>query len=218
MSNRLNPITEEWTSKHDWTLKVDGEKVPFSHLKVSTEKFGVGFEVGLRPEGFPGPAFYETGGTITILYAWSPEGELLIGLLEKKRLNLSQYPILEAMGGMVDPGESYEESRQRESQEEGGIPLRAAELPGMASWNRLYNFADLDEEEGGVKRYALEVPFSFLHQEGEGYRFNDYVVEEKSFKKDIFFLPWKQAARTPDAIASSGILLLIALLEEEGEM
>jgi 8-oxo-dGTP pyrophosphatase MutT (NUDIX family) len=214
MSSRLNSVTAEWKEKHDWILEVDGEKVPFSHLKVSTEKFGVGFEVGLRPEGFPGPAFYEKGGVITILYSFTDAGELLIGLLEKKRPNLSNQPIFEAVGGLVDPGEKADQAQARELREESGINLRAEAIPGMVAWNRLYQFADLDKEEGGVKRYIVRIPFSYLRQQEEGYVFSREAVDEHGLNEDVRFLNWEDACFTPDAIAASGICALLAALRK----
>jgi len=212
--NRLTQIPND--KQHDWKLQVDGQEVEFNHIKISTEKFGVGFEIGLRPEGFPGPAFYEKGGAITIPYAFTDQDELLIGLLDKKRPNLSGDSILEAVGGMVDPGESHDQAQARETEEEAGVTMRAEPVDGFVTWNRLYQFAHLENGEGAVKRYLLQVPFELLEKGSDGtYGFSEKAVTDYKFNSAVTFLPWAEAClRTPDAIAASGITSLLAMLRK----
>lgn len=215
-NNKLNTIPVD--AKHAWDLYVNGVKTPFVHVKALNEKFGVGFEIGQRPEGYPGPAIYEKGGAITIFYSFAEDGELLIGLLSKKRPNLDTNPILEAVGGLVDPGETHTQTQVRETEEESGINMIAEELPGFTAWNRLYQFANLSSGEGAGKRYVLQIPFNLLNEKDGQFQFGAKVVEQCKFSPDVIFLPWVEASLTcPDNIALGGIVALLALLRQKGK-
>lgn len=84
-----------------WSVLVDGEGVQAGKVEISS-KFGT-LTYGLRPEGYDGWAFREQGGggAVTVPYAHTPEGELLIGLLLEKRANMGDEPVWCAIGGFV---------------------------------------------------------------------------------------------------------------------
>lgn len=200
-----------------WTLLVDGQETEFTHVQVMNEKFQVGMEVGTRPEGFVGPAVYEEkGGAVTIPFSFTPDGKLLIGLLEKNRPNFNA-TILEAVGGMVDAGESHQEAIRRETLEEAGLlDMNMVELPGVSVWNRLYQFADIPEERGVGRKYASFIPFDHLVEEGNSrWVFSQAAQEEHDFNPKVKFLPWTEAASCPDEIAAGGILRLLAYLRSK---
>lgn len=213
MDKRLRIIPEEKKDSHAWQVEVDGKLISFYHARIFNENYQLGMEVGLRAEGYVGPAFYEKGGVITILYTYH-EAELLIGLLLENRPNLSAEPVLDAVGGMVDPEESHEHANERETEEEAGVKMQAEPISGYTTWNRLFNFADLKTGAGTVKRYVLEVPFSFLEkQDDASFRFSSLAIKTHGFKAKVVFLPWLEAAeKTPDLIAHGGILGLLAKL------
>lgn len=216
LENKLGTISVG--ANHAWTLKVDGEDEPFSHVKLVNEKFGVGLELGLRPEGYPGPALYEKGGAITIFYSYSEDGELLVGLLSKQRPNLDVKPILEAVGGLVDPGETHSSAQVRETEEESGVTMRAEEIPGFTAWNRLYQFANLTTGEGAGKRYVLKIPFSMLEKRDGKYFFSAKAINRYKLSADIVFLRWDEASLLcPDNIALGGIAALLATLRKKNK-
>jgi len=206
-------------NQRGWTVLIDGKKWLGGIIEISS-KFGV-LTYGLRPEGYDGWVFREAGGggAVTIPYAFSPDRELLIGLLCENRANMGDEPVWCVMGGFVNPGgETHKEAQIRESSEESGIDVvRANGLPGVhTNSNRAFYVADVKAGEG-VQGYGLELPFDWLEKEegNETWKFKD-VAQLVDFKKtiNVRFFPWRKAVEmTADALARSAIaqLLVVAL-------
>lgn len=197
----------------DWTVLVDGEerKVGLVELK---SKFGT-LTYGLRPEGYDGWVFREqgSGGAVTVPYAHTPEGELLVGLLLEKRANMGDEPVWCAIGGFVDPGETHAQTQAREAGEESGLDAtKAEELAGMnTNSNRAFFVADANAGEG-VHAYSLSLPFDWLEADGESYKLKDAVLLS-GFKRadNVRLFPWRKAIGcSPDALARSAIAQLLA--------
>lgn len=136
--------------KRDWTVIVDGKRVEVSILELHS-RFG-DFYYGLRSEGFDGWVFHERGGggSFTIPYAWTPEGELRVGLVLEERPNMSAQPVLCAIGGFIDSGETHDQAQIREAREETGLDAqRSTKLEGLpANSNRFFFVANPYAGEG----------------------------------------------------------------------
>lgn len=150
---------------------------------------------------------------MTVPYARTPEGELLVGLLLEKRANMGGEPVWCAIGGFVDPGESHDKAQAREANEETGLDsAKAEELAGMnTNANRAFFVADANAGEG-VHAYGLSLPFGWLEMDGESYKLKDAALLS-GFKKasDVRLFPWRKAiGRSPDALARSAIAQLLA--------
>lgn len=196
-----------------WTVLVDGEERKVSNIEISS-KFGT-LTYGLRPEGYDGWAFREQGGggAVTVPYAHTPDGELLVGLLLEKRANMGDQPVWCAIGGFVDPGETHKQAQAREAGEESGLnTAKAEELAGMATnANRAFFVADAKAGEG-VHAYGLALPYGWLEEDGESFRLKDAALLP-GFKKvsDVRLFRWRDAiGRSPDALARSAISQLLA--------
>ena len=196
-----------------WTVLIDGEEQKTGKVEISS-KFGT-LIYGLRPEGYDGWAFREQGGggAVTVPYARTSDGELLVGLLLEKRANMGDEPVWCAIGGFVDPGESHDTAQTREAAEESGLDAaKAEELAGMATnANRAFFVADASVGEG-VRGYGLSIPFDWLEADGESFKLKDAALIA-GFKKadDMRLFPWRAAiGRSPDALARSAIAQLIA--------
>jgi len=196
-----------------WTVLINGKEQQVGKIEI-TSKFGT-LSYGLRPEGFDGWAFREEGGggAVTVPYARTPDGELLLGLVREKRANMGAEPVWCVIGGFIDPGESHEEAQTRETAEETGLDAtRAEELTGLpANANRAFFVADAFGNEG-VHAYGLELPFDQLEEDGESWQLKNAALLA-GFKKvdEVRFFPWKDAIkRSPDALARSAIAQLLA--------
>lgn len=227
-SLKIDGITEQ---KHPWLLEVDGQPVPFKERVLFTNpQHGVAVGLGVRHrEGWVGPGIAEKGGVITIPYSFTNDGQLLVGLIQEKRPNLvsdaiENTMVFDAVGGMVDPGESHEQASSRETVEEAGFTVKLEELPGFTTWNRLYNYCELDTGRGVLKRYVMEIPFAELvrRESGEGYVFGPGALAKYKLNKTkempaLVFFDWVRAAEiTPDLIAHGGFIGLLAKLRREG--
>lgn len=196
-----------------WRVFIDGKECKVGIIEISS-KFGM-LTYGLRPEGYDSWVFREQGGggAVTVPYARTPEGELLVGLLLEKRANMGDQPVWCAIGGFINPGETHETAQKRETAEEGGLDAaKAEELAGMATnANRAFFVADASAGEG-VRAYGLSLPFSWLELDGESYKLKDAALLS-SFRKasDVRLFPWREAIyKSPDAFARSAIAQLLA--------
>lgn len=201
-------------TERGWTVHIDDKRWKVGRIEIES-RFGV-LTYGLRPEGYDIWTFREEGGggAVTLPYARTPEGELLVGLLLEKRANMGDQPVWCVIGGFVDPGETHAQAQARETGEETGLnTARAEELAGMATnANRAFFVADASAGEG-VRAYGLELPFDWLEVDGENFKLKDAALLP-SFKKasDVGFFPWRDAiARSPDALARSAIAQLLAV-------
>lgn len=198
-----------------WTVLVDGNETSVKKIELVHSKIG-SFTYGLRPEGYDGPSvrLLGGGGSVTLPYARSPEGHLLVGLLLENRPNLGG-PTLCAMGGFKDPNETHEQAQRREAGEESGLDTaRAMPLEGLPTVaDRLFWVADASKDEG-VHAYGLEIPFGWLQSDGENYRIAHATTTVGPKKaENLRFYHWKTAVqRTPCSYARSAIAQLLAML------
>ncbi|MDO8590980.1 MAG: NUDIX hydrolase, partial [bacterium] len=172
---------------------------------------------GLRPEGYDSWVYREPqgGGEVTIPYVFTPEGELLVGLLREARANMGDQPVWCVIGGFVDAGESHEQAQVREASEEAGLDARKAQvLPGLpTNANRAFFVADAINNEG-VHAFRLKINFNQLEPDGQCWKLKDSALLP-SFKKgaDLRFFRWNEAITgSADGLARSAIAQLVAHL------
>lgn len=156
------------------------------------------------------------GGSVTIPYAHTPEGELLVALIKEQRANMGEEAVWCVIGGFIDPGETHRQAQAREAAEEAGIRTTSArQLPGLCTnANRAFFVADAAAGEG-VHAYGFEFPFNLLEVEGSNYKLKDSALIVGIKKPDdLRFFPWRNAIiSTPDALARSAIAqLLVAMI------
>ncbi|MDO8590476.1 MAG: hypothetical protein Q7R65_00685, partial [bacterium] len=89
MKFEIGPIPEG--KKSGWTVLVNGKLLPtpVQTVRLVSSRFGE-LMYGLRPEGYDSWVYREPqgGGEVTIPYVFTPEGELLVGLLREARANM----------------------------------------------------------------------------------------------------------------------------------
>lgn len=214
MDFEVKPIPDG--AKRGWTVRVNGEERQDVHsLELTHAQFGR-LAFGLRPEGYDGWVFVETGGggSVTLPWARTPKGEVLIGLRRESRKNMGgdRWCVI---GGFKEPGESHREAQVREAQEESGLDAtKAGELPGLpTNANRAFFVANPDAEEG-VHAFDLQVPFSWLElaePEHEVYTLLAGVEQANLPKPEqIRFFPWRMAVQvTADGLARAAIAQLL---------
>ncbi|HBW73989.1 MAG: hypothetical protein UX10_C0001G0026 [Candidatus Magasanikbacteria bacterium GW2011_GWA2_45_39] len=200
------------TSGCGWVVKIDGTVRRVQRIELGST-FGT-LIYGRRPEGYDSWVFYEQGGggAVTLLYAYTPYDELIVGLLLEKRANMGDVPVWCAIGGFIDPCETHELAQVREADEEAGLgSLRVKEFTGMrTNSNRAFFVADASEGEG-VHAYGMEVPFEWLTPDGKTFRFQDTNHFNHKKASAVRFFPWREAInRSPDALARSAIAQLLA--------
>jgi ADP-ribose pyrophosphatase YjhB (NUDIX family) len=199
--------------KSGWAVKIDGETKHVGLIEISS-KFGT-LTYGLRPEGYDAWSFREAGGggAVTLPYAVSPNGELLVGLLKENRANMGGH-VFCIMGGFVNPSESHADAQKREGTEESGLDTAHAEpLPGLGiNSNRLFFVADAATE--GVKAYSLHIPFTWLQTANNCFKLKpDNTCLDPKKSENLCFFPWAEAAyMTADAFAHAAILKLLIKL------
>lgn len=195
-----------------WKIFLDGEERRVGLIELVSKYGRLSF--GRRPEGYTAWAFAETGGGGPVTLPWTRTlaGEILVGLILEKRMNLGGDRLC-AIGGFQKPGETQAAGQAREASEEAGLDTtRAVELPGLPTVsNRLFFVADPEAGEG-THAYALEVPFGWLVEAPDGYVLGP-GRQDPNFKKPeaLRFLPWREAVRqTCDSLARSAIAQLVA--------
>ena len=218
-SFEMKPVPEG--TAHGWALKVDGKCTAWHHVELAHPSYGT-LTAGQRPEGYPSWVFREVhgGGAVTLVSAITDDGELLIGLVQEKRANMTGGElqlVLCIVGGFVDPDEDHDQAQAREGSEEVGLDtVKAQALPGLPiNPNRAFFVADINKGEGVVP-YALQLPMEMLEFDAQA---GHWEIKEKgllpSVKKeaDLVFLPWYEAVtKTADAFALAAIARLLATL------
>jgi len=112
-------------------MGVQGIHIRF--LECEHTKFGV-LVMGQRPEGYAAWVFRETGGggAGTVPYTFDQFGRLWVAALSEKRPNMGPLPVLDLIGGFIDPGETHQAAARRETAEETGLDLRVVfKIEGM---------------------------------------------------------------------------------------
>ena len=202
-----------------WTVYINGHKQRIEMIEVKSQ-FGT-LTYGVRPEGYDSWVFKEQGGggAVTVLYTYTPDGELYIGMILEDRPNMGDEQVWCVIGGFIKPSETHQDAQLRESVEEAGINVKAEQLPGLPMVsNRLFFVADVRCGEG-VHAYALNVPFDQLKLIDEqmgakgGFRFAEENIKLGDFKKanQVTFFNWRDAIKiTPDALGRAAIAQLLA--------
>lgn len=196
-----------------WKVMIDGEETSVGMIEI-VSRFGK-LTYGRRPEGYDAWTFAEPGGGGAILMPFIRYGgSLFIGLISEKRLNMGSEPVLDCIGGFVDPGESHRGTMVREAGEESGIDARQAfELSGAPmNANRAFFVADPAMGEG-VHVYAMQ-----LDPRSSDIVMNEYNAFEfqgtlPGLKKEatVKFFGWREAIQlTPCALTAAAISRLLA--------
>ena len=213
--SEIKPIPEKL--KRSWRVKIEGKPPNVCRITL-TSKYGklvYGLRQGQKGAQFDSWIFFENngGGPIAIFYAYTPDKDLLIGLVLEERPNISEKKVLCSTGGFVDPEKSVEEQLEVEAREETGIRASWRELEGqvMAS-NRSFFGVDLEKREGH-RTFAAEVPYEHLERTDDAWVYGKkHLVSDP--ESQTIFLPWREAIRnTPDGFARAGIAMLLADLD-----
>ena len=225
----IQPVPQE--KPRGWTLTVDGETIEATQFTLVNERFGSQVEYGLRPEGYDGFVIRERGGAVTLPYMVTPEGRILVGLVDEYRPTTGQQSTLNAPRGMANIGETREQTALRELEEETGyadktqMGMRAIELAQDVSANSTYFDTSRPENEG-TAFYALEVSSDHLelrHQDDGTpyYAFPERTVEtaEDAATEKIFgskFVPIHEALQSKDMFTGYAVGQLLGKLLEDG--
>ncbi len=220
MRFKLVPLPPD--AKRGWDVRIDGELVRPGIIVVESV-YGV-LTVGQHPRGFMTFAFAEEGGggAVTLPFAWSPQGELLVGLLLEDRPNMGG-EVWCIAGGFVAPGESHADAQVRRVGDETGLDTaRAFRLEGLGTnANRAFFVADAATE--GVIADGLERPYGWLAPDADGGRLKSApsAATEAGVNLgkagNVRFFPWEDAVlATADGLARSAIAQLLAGLKKGG--
>jgi len=147
-------------------------------------------------------------------WATTPNGDLLVGLLLEKRLNMGG-DVLCVIGGFVKPDESHQKAAEREEEEEASIQSNDGPLAGVPiNSNRLYFQANPQKDEG-VHSYHVQVPFTDLTPANKHPNWYTHSRWQPKNGAELVFMPIEEAAQIcPDALAYPA-MLRIALEQRE---
>ncbi len=159
-----------------WTIKIngvqmdnviiDGESCPIRMIEMENAKLGLEYVYGWMPlnhedpeNGYDMVSVRERcgGGSITVIYAKLPSGQVVVALSPDNRRNMggTRWCI---PGGFVRAGESHAQTQRREASEETGLEaqeaLEALGLPVVC--NRALYVADPYKGEG-IHVFKLEI-------------------------------------------------------------
>lgn len=216
MDFKITSIPDD--TQTDWKVYINGNSEPLRVRSITIRsKFGE-VAYGMRPEGYDSVVFFHPEGqdVICLPYCLTPDGDLLIGLIKELRLNISDKPAYNAIGGQREPGETKEKAVIRETQEEAGVEANDARiLQGMPSVQDRLLFSDDIDGGQGTATFAVEIPFNSLKPAGTDDDGDTYYVHKDDLPEDreadIHFLAWRSAIwQTPDAVTRAGIAQLLA--------
>lgn len=213
MAFELGDIPEG--KERGWSVFIDGVEYRPKKVQISNPRFGT-ITYGLWPQGYDGWCFHELGGggSVTLPYSYTPDGELLVGLLLEKRANMGG-DVWCVIGGFIDPGETHDKAQAREAVEESGLDtVSAVRLPGVPT-NPDRGFFITDGVDEGVHAYGLEVPFNMLETDGGSSFKLKGAAPFTGYKKadGVRFFLWREAINcTPDGLARVAIAQLLAMV------
>jgi len=196
-----------------WAVYIDGIlSRDVGTVKIAS-KFGE-MTYGLKPEGYDGWIFHESGGggAITIPFV-RINREIYIGLILEPRLNMGENPVWCAIGGFKDPNETHRCTAERETREEVGFLTAVKNLIGLP-FNSNRGFFQTDIEDEGIHAYGLEIPVEWIMiDDNDGCRLSPSVTIGVKKETNVRFFHWQDAVRlTPDGIALAGIAQLLATI------
>lgn len=179
-------ISDEMSSGWEFHPEYDGNG-RLVRLRLHQTRMDINLFYGKHPGGnYDGPWFQEPGGggVNTLPYAVDSDGRTFIGLVPQDRpLQNEDNPVWGVPRGFVDIDERHDQSAQREYEEETGDvskPLMV-ELEGDGGNP---NNAFFDSREGGVRFYAVKIPWEMLkaNPDGEGFVFDREEGQTESQK------------------------------------
>ncbi|MEK7514452.1 MAG: NUDIX domain-containing protein [Patescibacteria group bacterium] len=168
--------------------------------------------LGTRPEGWQGLLYREVGGggSVTVPWVRMENGDILVGMVHEKRPNMGESPVWCAIGGMITPGETREQARLREGEEESGMKTHDAHFlpgPGVVQ-DRLFYIANIEKGEG-VQCFGKEYSMDILEPAGESvWRPKLGTINHKKESLTHFFHLQDAALMTSDSLMMSAILKL----------
>lgn len=184
-------------------------------VKISSD-FGV-LAVGRRPDGgYPGWAYAEEGGggSLTIPFAFTPAGEILLGLALEERQNLGGATWC-GIGGFAKPGQSHAGAQKQTMCQktyicsEEAFPLEGE--PGTS--NRQFFVVDIKNGKG-LHWFALEIPYEDLEYDKNEDNWSIKAGALTGYKKpeNVRLFRFEKAVQTPDVFFMSAAARLVAQL------
>lgn len=227
-SYELGPISVDDQEKHGWELAVtdtagENRVIPsVAKMTLTHGKMGLELEYGMHPAGYDVWKFKEPngGGAIATPYLIA-DGKVYVGLVDQNRPTAGGV-ISELPRGFSEPGETHDQTVQREVAEETGLQavMGRFELIGSGI-NPNTAFFDTSEEGKGLRFYGLQVEADEVElvtdESGEvHYRFKQDLLEaaqaagDKGAEKILTsrFVPLTEAVQSPDLMTVGGVGLL----------
>lgn len=223
----ITPIPEG--HERGWTLFIDGEEIVAKEFSLINEAYGAALEFGLRAEGYDGFVIRERGGSVTLPYTVSPDGQILVGLIDECRPTNGELLTQNAPRGMANIGEGRAQTAARELAEETGYNItQGIELNELASdVNANSTHFDISRPENeGTAFYSLSIPADHLElrHDDDGsvyYAFPERTQEtaEDASTEKIFgsrFVPLHQALKSKDMFTGYAVGQLLGELLRDG--
>jgi len=193
-------------AKRNWRIFLDGQEI-FPAMLGAVSQFGrVIYGRLTEKKRSDGWWFWENGGggAVVLPYAFTPENDLLVGVLLENRPNLGEKPVWCVVGGFVDENETHHQAQVREAGEEIRLDTSQAKLLGRFASNRGFVKADLPAGEG-THAFGVEVLFDQL---GEASESGSRLL--KGGPKNFRFFPVAKAIElSHDGLALAAIALLL---------
>jgi 8-oxo-dGTP pyrophosphatase MutT (NUDIX family) len=204
-----------------WKVLVDGAEVQAGTVEIVSGRYGR-ITYGWRPEGFDSWVYTMQRNAVTLPYSVveiDSKPELVVGLLTEDRPNMGG-KVLCVIGGFTDPGETIEEARRREADEEAGLVGKAKQIGDTMVTDRLFWNASTQDIGGNVPFAQRISPKALVQTEPHEWRVKQGEAAFQDFKKALLlrFYRWNDAVdRSNDGIALAALARLKAAFDR-GEL